>query len=116
MPTYLTCIVCPRGCHLEVDDELNVKGNFCPRGAVYGKSEVSNPVRTLTSTVKLVGSKEFFVLPVKTAAPIPKGKIMEAMEEVNKVEAKVPVRRGDTLLENIASSGVALIATRDVLE
>ena len=28
----LICIVCPRGCHLEVDENFNVTGNFCQRG------------------------------------------------------------------------------------
>jgi hypothetical protein len=30
------CINCPRGCHLTVDEKLNVTGNFCPRGAPMG--------------------------------------------------------------------------------
>ncbi|MBE6426383.1 MAG: molybdopterin oxidoreductase, partial [Planctomycetaceae bacterium] len=25
----LICIVCPRGCHLTVDENMNVTGNFC---------------------------------------------------------------------------------------
>ena len=40
----LICIVCPRGCHLKVDAELNVTGNACPRGIVYGKKEVTAPM------------------------------------------------------------------------
>ena len=35
----LICITCPRGCHLQVDDNLNVTGNMCPRGAAYAKAE-----------------------------------------------------------------------------
>ena len=35
----LTCIVCPRGCRLSIDEKLNVTGNFCPRGANYAKDE-----------------------------------------------------------------------------
>ena len=26
------CIECPKGCHLSIDDNLNVTGNSCPRG------------------------------------------------------------------------------------
>ena len=52
----LICIICPRGCHLSVDEEtLAVSGNTCPRGAEYGRSEVSNPVRTVTGSVKACG-------------------------------------------------------------
>ena len=52
----LICIVCPRGCHLTVDEnnDYAVSGNFCKRGEKYGKAEVTNPVRVVTSTVKVV--------------------------------------------------------------
>ena len=46
-----TCIICPRGCRLSVDDNMNVTGNFCPRGKQYAVSELTNPVRTITSSV-----------------------------------------------------------------
>ena len=38
----LICIVCPKGCHLKVDEENGcaVTGNGCPRGAEYGKNEL----------------------------------------------------------------------------
>lgn len=69
----LICIVCPRGCHLEVDENFNVTGNFCKRGIAYAKEELTTPTRTLTSTVIIRGG----VIPrlsVKTSAPIPKEK------------------------------------------
>ena len=116
MAVELTCIVCPRGCHLHVDDDLNVTGNSCPRGAVYGKQEVSNPVRTLTSTVIVEGSAHLWVCPVKTDVAIPKGKLFEAMKEVNAVKAKVPVHIGDVLLKGIAGTEANLIATREILD
>ena len=47
----LICIVCPKGCHLKVDEENGcaVTGNGCPRGAEYGKNELLHPTRVLTS-------------------------------------------------------------------
>ena len=41
----LICIVCPRGCHLKVDEAngCKVTGNSCPRGEQYGKAELLNP-------------------------------------------------------------------------
>lgn len=111
----LTCIVCPRGCHLIVDDELNVTGNSCPRGVAYGKQEVLDPRRTVTSTVK-VNSSSFAMLPVKTDREISKNKIFEVMEEINKVHVSVPVHIGDILVEDIAGSGANLVATRTLLD
>ena len=55
--TELICIVCPKGCHLKVDEEKDfaVTGNGCPRGAEYGKKELTNPTRVITSTVCVEG-------------------------------------------------------------
>ena len=51
----LICIMCPKGCHLKVDEEhgYTVTGNRCPRGAEYGHNELKNPTRVITSTVRL---------------------------------------------------------------
>ena len=47
--TDLICIVCPKGCHLKVDEEngYKVTGNGCPRGAAYGEKELVNPTRVI---------------------------------------------------------------------
>ena len=114
----ITCIVCPRGCALEVDVEAGtVTGNTCKRGAEYGIAEATNPVRTLTSTVRVVDADGAFVdmLPVRPAAPIPKGLLFDAMRQVDAVRAQKPLRRGDVLVPNIAGAGVDLIATRDLI-
>lgn len=115
MAKDLTCIICPRGCHLHVDDELNVTGNSCPRGAVYAKQEILDPRRTLTSTVKCRG-KLLSVCPVKSKEALPKGKIFEAMEEVNAITLTPPVHLGDVVKEDLAGTGIPLVATRDILE
>ena len=114
MKRELTCIVCPRGCHLVVDEDLNVTGNSCPRGAAYGKQEVTDPRRTVTSTVKC-DSVEFGVCPVKTRGDISKAKIFPVMEAINKLTIHVPVHVGDVVCENIADSGVDLVATRTLM-
>ena len=39
----IICIVCPKGCRLTVDENtLAVTGNGCPRGAEYGKNELTH--------------------------------------------------------------------------
>ena len=79
MVKELICIVCPRGCHLTVDTELEkVTGNTCKRGEIYGLNEVKNPTRIVTSTVKIDGCDNI-VVPVKTEEPIPKGMIFDVM-------------------------------------
>ena len=110
----LICIICPRGCHLKVDDELNVTGNTCPRGAIYAKTELTHPTRTLTSTVKVI-SKEEVSLPVKSDKPLPKEKIFEAMEVINKTSVKAPIKIGDIVVKNIFGLDVNIVATKDIL-
>ena len=109
------CTVCPRGCHLSVDENNNyaVSGNSCPRGEQYGKSEAIHPVRTLTSTVKLSGAS-LSRCPVRTSTAIPKGELFAAMREINSVTVKAPVHRGDVIIPNLLGTGADLVATRDV--
>lgn len=110
----LICIICPRGCHLTVDDELNVSGNTCPRGAVYAKQELTHPTRTLTSTVPVV-SKTEAMLPVKSNKPLPKEKIFDAMEVINKTCVKAPIKIGDVVIKNIFGLDVDIVATKNIL-
>ena len=77
------CIVCPKGCHLKVDDNGNVTGNTCIRGDKYGKQEAIDPKRTLTSTVK-INSKLVRRLPVITSDDVPKDKVQEIVKYLDK--------------------------------
>ena len=111
----LVCIVCPRGCRLQIDEtqDLRVTGNGCKRGIEYAKAELTSPVRTLTSTVKIVGGCHPR-LPVKTNRPIPKKLLRAAMETLNTLTVYAPISLGDVIIKNIAESGADLIATRDM--
>ena len=115
--TELICIVCPKGCHLKVDEEngYKVTGNGCPRGAAYGEKELVNPTRVITSTVKVV-SKQARRVPVKTAGDIPKSKIYDVMNELNKVTVKAPVQVGDVVIPDVLGLGVDIVACKKVAE
>lgn len=113
--TKLICIVCPRGCHLEIDEKLNVTGNSCKRGEVYGKAEVTNPTRTVTSTVKL-NSKNLKMLPVRTDKPISKSKMFEVIEILKNTSVNAPIKSGEEIVKNILDTDVNIISTRTVLE
>lgn len=113
----MTCVVCPRGCALEVDPEAGtVVGNQCKRGFEHGIAEATNPVRTLTSTVRVVDEKgeTLQMEPVRTAKPIPKRLLFDAMRRIDALRITKPVRRGDVLIANLLDTGVDLIATKDL--
>lgn len=108
-----TCIICPRGCRLTIDDNQNVTGNTCPRGKQYAISEVTNPVRTITSSVR-VSNREDTLVSVKTSGPIPKAKIMEVMEEINKLYVSAPTKIGDVVQKDILGLGVDILVTKNI--
>ncbi len=117
--TKLTCIVCPMGCHLNVEQSeegFKVEGNTCKRGEKYAVQELTNPTRVITTTVKLENSY-LQLLPVKTEDPIPKGMIFDIMEALDKVRVNAPVKVGDVIVENILDTGVNVISakTMDVM-
>ncbi len=109
----LTCIVCPRGCSLvaELSDNgevISVSGNLCPRGKTYAIDECTNPMRTVTSTVRC---KNGSVVAVKTAANVPKSRVFDVMEAINSITAPDTVCIGDVIISDVCGTGVDVVAT-----
>lgn len=113
----LTCIGCPLGCALTVEmqdgEVVEVKGFTCKRGKEYGYKEVTNPTRTVTSTVR-VGNRRDQVVSVKTKSDIPKDKIFACMQELKNISAKAPVHMGDIIIADVAGTGVSVVATKNI--
>ena len=113
----LTCIRCPIGCHICVEMEngevKNITGNSCPRGEEYAAAEVTNPVRTVTSLVKIKGGVRP-VVSVKTQSDVPKEKMMDVVEALKNVELTAPVSIGDIAAEDIAGTGISVVVTSNV--
>lgn len=112
--TELICIVCPKGCHLSVNDDLSeVKGYGCPRGMEYAKKETTNPMRVVTSSVKIKGAIHKR-LPVKTDGEIERRLVKDCVRLLNEVEVNHPVQCGQIILENIFNTGVNFVAARSM--
>ncbi len=111
----LICTSCPNGCHLKVDDEngYTVTGNKCERGIEYGKAELLNPVRVVTSTVKIDGAR-YPRLPVKTNHPISKSLIFDVMRLLDDITVKSPVKIGDVIAENILGTDISVVACKNM--
>lgn len=113
----LTCINCPLGCTVKVElegtDIISVSGNTCRRGETYARNEVTNPVRVVTSSVNVING-ETNVVSVKTKEAIPKGKIFECTDAMKNIKVEAPVNIGDVIAEDIAGTGVMLVATSNV--
>lgn len=115
----LVCIGCPMGCNLKVtieeDGTVGVTGNTCPRGADYARKEVTDPRRIVTSSVRVKGG-HLPCVSVKTETDIPKGKIFDCIHALTDVELTAPVAMGQTVLEDVAGTGVRVIATKNIAE
>ncbi len=117
--TY-TCICCPLGCQLTAMltqgpaglDVTGVVGYICRRGKDYARQEATHPVRMVTVAVPV----EDRLRPVsaKTAQPIAKDRMRAVLDEIEALALHPPVREGDVLIENVAGTGVALVATKTV--
>ena len=90
-----------------------MSGFTCKRGEAYGKKEVTDPTRTVTSSVRVSGG-EIAMASVKTKTDIPKGKIFDVMAEIRAVTVPAPVALGQVILADAAHTGVAVVATKAV--
>ncbi len=110
------CICCPLSCDLTLTDEngvLSVSGNTCPRGSEYAKNEYKDPVRMITTTVKLTGADKT-LLPVISDGMIPKKKMQECLQVLYGVTVTAPVKMGDVVCKNILDTGVDILAASTV--
>ena len=130
----LTCIVCPMGCSLSVEEgpadssglpALSVTGNRCQRGAVYAREEIRAPKRVVTATCAIGGMdgtasgfrRDLYAprrIPVKTAAPCPKEKIAALLKDIYNTTVQLPVQAGDTIIENWKGEGINIVAARSM--
>ena len=118
MNRKMTCIVCPRGCEMDVEYDKNtfisVTNNFCRKGEGYARDEIVSPKRTITSTVKVIDG-DLIMLPVKTDQPVNKEKIFDIMKKIYQVTVNAPININDVLFTNIDGDGVNLLATSSTI-
>jgi len=110
----MICIVCPIGCHLNVSAggaEYVIEGNKCDRGRKYAIDELTNPLRTVTSTVRVKGHGGLR-LPVKTDKAFPKGRMLELMRVIKNVEIERPIRIGQIIIGNVLGTQVNIVSSK----
>ena len=112
----LVCIVCPNSCRLTVenhDGQVSVSGNKCKRGEVFANSELTNPMRSATTSVKttVLG---YPVVSVKTDGEIPKSKLFELMQLCDEIVIDKPLPIGTVLVDNLFGTNAKLVTTTDM--
>ena len=117
MEMHLTCICCPLGCQITVlldgDEIANISGNTCKRGEEYARKEITAPLRTVTTTVRVTGGASP-VVSVKTKTDIPKGRIFDCIACLKNISVEAPVHIGDVIVKNVAGTGIDIVATKEI--
>lgn len=122
MVKEFTCIICPNGCTLTAEVEprgdgtyrvRSLEGAACPRGTAYGQQELTDPRRTIATSVRVEGG-ELPLASVRLTAPIPKGKIFAAMEEIRSCSLTAPVEAGTVVLSRLLGYDADVIVTKSV--
>ncbi len=94
----LVCTCCPNGCALtastDAKGKLEISGARCSRGVSFGLSELTDPRRTLTTTVRLQNGA-YPLVPVRSAEPVRKGDLRRLVASLRSVTLTAPVRCGD---------------------
>lgn len=110
----IICIVCPKGCHIQYDENTDEFSNFiCKRGPEYAKKELTNPTRILTTTVE-IDNAIVSRLPVVTSKDIPKTMMFDCIKALSDVKVCAPIKVGDVIVENILGLDVDIVATKTI--
>ncbi|MEG1431856.1 MULTISPECIES: DUF1667 domain-containing protein [Eubacterium] len=114
----MCCTTCPNSCALMVtvegDQVLKVEGNTCKRGIPFAEKELVAPERMLTSTVIVTVDGVEKQVPVKSATPMLRSKMMDAMSIIRGTRINHGVNLGDVILANVADCGVDIVAAKTV--
>ncbi len=117
MKRTFTCIVCPNGCEIDTEYEgtnvISVSGNLCPKGRSYVVQELTDPRRTIASSIRVTGG-ELPLASVRLTQPVPKDRIFDVMNAINQVECPAPVSIGQVILPNVLGLGSDVIITKNV--
>jgi len=114
---HFTCVTCPIGCEIDVElkdtDVVSIEGSKCAKGKEFVLQELEEPMRILTTTVRMKGAK-WAMLPVRSDEPIPKRLFFQVIKELADIELQAPVKISDVIIGDIAGTGANIVATRNM--
>ncbi len=117
MCNSFTCVLCPNGCEILVEYENDiikeVSNALCNKGKEYAISEVRNPQRTLTTSIKVIDG-EFPLASVRSEKPIPLSMLKEVIGYIKDIILEAPIVAGQIVAEDINGTGINIVATRKI--
>ena len=111
---HFVCVVCPIGCEIDVVHDgskiVSIEGNKCEKSEEFVRQELVEPMRILTTTVRIEGSK-WPVVPVRTDKAVPKRLFPRIMRQLRRVRLQAPVDMLDVVVRDVLHTGANIIAT-----
>jgi len=112
---HFVCVVCPIGCEIDVVHDgskiISTEGNKCEKSEEFVSQELIEPMRILTTTVRIEGSR-WPVMPVRTDKSVPKRLFPRIMRQLRHVKLQAPVNMLDVVVGDVLRTGANIIATR----
>lgn len=112
---HFVCVVCPIGCEIDVVHDggkiISMEGNKCEKSEEFVTQELIEPMRTLTTTVRVEGSR-WPVIPVRTDKSVPKRLFPRIVRQLRRINLQAPVNMLDVVVSDVLHTGANIIATR----
>ena len=112
---HFVCVICPIGCEVDVvhdgDRIISMEGNKCKKSEEFVKQELIEPMRVLTTTVRIEGAR-WPIIPVRTDKAVPKRLFPHIMRQLRRIDLQAPVGMLDVVIKDVAGTGANVIATR----
>ena len=114
---HFVCVVCPIGCEIDVVHDggriISMEGNRCEQSDEFVRQELIEPMRILTTTVRIQGSR-WAVIPVRTDKSVPKRLFPSMMRQLRRIKVQTPVNMLDVVVRDVLGTGANIIATRNM--
>jgi len=112
---HFVCVVCPMGCEIDVVHDgskiISMEGNKCEKSEEFVSQELIEPMRILTTTVRIQGSR-WPVIPVRTDKAVPKRLFPRIIRQLRDIKLRAPVNILDVVVKDVLRTGADIIATR----
>jgi CxxC motif-containing protein len=92
---------------------VRVANNGCSRGIEFAVKELSDPERTLTSTVKVLNG-DLPLVSVRSDAPVKKAELVSLIHQLDTLTVEAPISSGQALVSGAGINNVTIIATMSV--
>ena len=112
---HFVCVICPIGCEIDVVHDgskiISTEGNKCEKSEEFVTQELIEPMRILTTTVRIQGSR-WLIIPVRTDKSVPKRLFPRIMRQLRRIKLQAPVNMLDVVVNDVLRTGANIIATR----